>query len=552
MGYASFQISLRIVRLTIPASGRLHLPFEPSAAAQFEWKDADFLSDGDLANCSELFSNHYGVWGPRGERPKEPVHLSAERLRRALVAGSSWAALAKVDGQLIAYAFAVRFDVPDRGRVSWVTRLVVHREYRNMGYAKRLLSGVWAFSDHYAWGLTTPNPYAVRALEKATRRRCDPEVIGKEAPVLLPAVRSYVDYIKDAPLTVDAEQSVIDSKFFVAHRNLKRMIAAASTKEPWRLGILQPGEEWFAVATREQEEFPLDSEELESILSDADETARRAYEGMALDSRHHWMKYTSAEIDFVVKYLNVEESGSVLDFGCGNGRHAIELAKRGRRVVAVDFAPRLISQARENARAESAELASFLEADCRDVELDEQFDAALCLYDVVGTFPSDEENARILSNLRKHLKPGARAIISVLNFTPAYERALNMVDDIHSEPWQLLELPPSRTMQKSGQIFDPKYYLIDRGANLVYRKEQFDGPGDRLPAELIVRDHRYTRNEIEALCSRVGFVVLELRPVRAGHWEETSLEEADPKSRELLVLLENPSSVTNPKSEESH
>ncbi len=520
---------------------KLHLPLEPGADAKFRWTDADLLSVDDLVACSELFSNHYGVWGPRGPKPKEPLRLSPEMLRDLLVPGHSWVARASVAGQLVAYAFVVRFDVPDRGPVTWVTQLVVHRAYRNMRFAKRLLSGVWAFSDHYAWGIVTPNPFAVRALEKATRRRCDSEVTRIEADTLVSEVRSHVKYIEDAPLKMSAVRSVINTKFYVLHEHMKKMLEDASFQEPWRLGTLRAGEEWFAVTFRHQKEFPMDSEEMDLILSDADATAKRAYEGMTLDSDHLWARHTAAEVDFIVRSLNIEDSGSVLDFGCGNGRHAIELARRGRRVVGVDFAPRLIDEAREAAGVERVEQASFVEADCREVQLNEQFDAAVCLYDVVGTFPNDEDNALILTNLRKHLKPQARALISVLNLTPTLEAATNIAD-LYSEPGRLLQLPPSQTMQKSGQIFDPQYYLVDKRSNLVYRKEQFDGPGDRLPAELVVRDRRYTKMDIGELCSTAGLTVLESYPVRSGHWEDTSLEESDPTAREILVVVENPPS----------
>jgi hypothetical protein len=48
------------------------------------------------------------------------------------------------------------------------------------------------------------------------------------------------------------------------------------------MGVLRPGEEWFAVTFRTQQEFPLKRHELDLMLSDADDTAKRAYQGMTL------------------------------------------------------------------------------------------------------------------------------------------------------------------------------------------------------------------------------------------------------------------------------
>ena len=47
-------------------------------------------------------------------------------------------------------------------------------------------------------------------------------------------------------------------------------------------------------------------------------------------------KNTLAEIDFLVDVLNIEPGQSVLDVGCGTGRHSIELARRGFGVTGLD------------------------------------------------------------------------------------------------------------------------------------------------------------------------------------------------------------------------
>jgi len=59
------------------------------------------------------------------------------------------------------------------GFISWVTQLVVHED---TGERRRQVAAfaIWTFTDHFAWGLLTANPYAIRALEKATRRGAKP------------------------------------------------------------------------------------------------------------------------------------------------------------------------------------------------------------------------------------------------------------------------------------------------------------------------------------------------------------------------------------------
>jgi predicted TPR repeat methyltransferase len=48
---------------------------------------------------------------------------------------------------------------------------------------------------------------------------------------------------------------------------------------------------------------------------------------------------TSGECDFIEKEIGRDRSARILDVGCGTGRHAIELARRGYRVTGIDLSP---------------------------------------------------------------------------------------------------------------------------------------------------------------------------------------------------------------------
>jgi hypothetical protein len=61
-------------------------------------------------------------------------------------------------------------------------------------------------------------------------------------------------------------------------------------------------------------------------------------------------------------------------------------------------------------------------------------------------------------------------------------------------------------------VFNPDYYMIDEATEIVYRKEQFT-QGSFLPAQLLVRDRRYRRRDIEAMCMTAGLNVLWARYV---------------------------------------
>lgn len=133
-----------------------------------------------LKECSELYSDHYGVWGSKGKSPGEHIKLSGNRISAWL--NSEYATLycAENAGKIIGYAIAISKDLKgEYGIVTWVTQLVVHTDYRKQGIAKNILFSIWGLSTHFAWGIVSANPYAVRALEKATRRRAVPLRIKK-------------------------------------------------------------------------------------------------------------------------------------------------------------------------------------------------------------------------------------------------------------------------------------------------------------------------------------------------------------------------------------
>ncbi len=135
------------------------------------------FASGELVDeLAVLYSGQYGVWSMNAPRnPGKRVKLAPARLREWLTSDSK-IALAKFDGQVIGYAIAVQIRFKDYGVISWVTQLVIHEAHRRVDVGKTLLFSIWGFSDHFAWGLVTANPYAIRALEKATRRRCWPGV----------------------------------------------------------------------------------------------------------------------------------------------------------------------------------------------------------------------------------------------------------------------------------------------------------------------------------------------------------------------------------------
>ena len=95
---------------------------------------------------------------------------------------------------------------------------------------------------------------------------------------------------------------------------------------------------------------------------------------------------------------------SVLDAGCGTGRVAIELARRGLDVVGVDLDPSML----EVARAKAPDLA-WVQGDLAEVDLGRTFDAVVLAGNVM-IFLAPGTEAAVVSNLARHLVPGGHLV----------------------------------------------------------------------------------------------------------------------------------------------
>src|SRR5260221_7397314 len=66
--------------------------------------------------------------------------------------------------------------------------------------------------------------------------------------------------------------------------------------------------------------------------------------------RNAFTRDTLAEVDFLLDVLQPAAGSDILDMGCGTGRHAIELAKRGYLVTGVDISRGMLAEAGRAAR----------------------------------------------------------------------------------------------------------------------------------------------------------------------------------------------------------
>lgn len=98
---------------------------------------------------------------------------------------------------------------------------------------------------------------------------------------------------------------------------------------------------------------------------------------------------------------------SVLDLGCGTGRHAMLLARSDLDVVGVDQSDAMLEHARKLAQAATpGRSPTFLKGDVRDFDAGRTFDAALMMFNVLGYMTSNDDLLAALRSVRRHVRDG--------------------------------------------------------------------------------------------------------------------------------------------------
>lgn len=120
------------------------------------------------------------------------------------------------------------------------------------------------------------------------------------------------------------------------------------------------------------------------------------------------------EADFVERFLAGFEAKRVLDAGCGTGRVAVELARRGLNVVGVDNDPDMLARAKQK-----SDDVSWMFADLSSVQFDRPFNAIVMAGSVL-VYAEPTRRHLIVPNLAKALVNGGY-LITGTEFAPAFD-----------------------------------------------------------------------------------------------------------------------------------
>ena len=173
------------------------------------------------------------------------------------------------------------------------------------------------------------------------------------------------------------------------------------------------------------------------------------------------VKRGEKEAIFLIRALRLKKGAEVLDLACGQGRHAISLARRGMHVTGVDASASLLRLAKQRAQTENVDV-SFIKGDMRTYHHALQYDVILVLGNSFGYF-DDKDNERVLSNIATSLKTGGWLVLDLPNVPGMLRR------QVTGEWTQTI---PDGKLTTRALNFDPKTFRVEMQWCIVQHKRK--------------------------------------------------------------------------------
>lgn len=123
---------------------------------------------------------------------------------------------------------------------------------------------------------------------------------------------------------------------------------------------------------------------------------------------------TRKEVDFIITFMDPGKDSSILDLCGGQGRHSLELARRGfQDLTVLDYSGFLLEIGQEKALEEGLQI-QFIQSDARSISLpDGRFQYIILMASSFGYFEEDNENSKILAEAFRLLSPGGQLMLDI-------------------------------------------------------------------------------------------------------------------------------------------
>ena len=206
---------------------------------------------------------------------------------------------------------------------------------------------------------------------------------------------------------------------------------------------------------------------------------------------------TESEVGAFLQMVDVGPDTPILDLCCGQGRHVLELARRGfRNLCGVDRSHYLISRGKRNAGQQGLEV-SLREGDARKLRFpDDRFEFVYLAGNSFGYFESVDDDVAVLAEIRRILGPHGRILV---DFTDGDF----LRENFEARSWEWID----------RNYFVCRERALSKDGSRLISREVITHAKKGVVADQFYAERLYNEAQLRELLLANGYDILDARPM---------------------------------------
>jgi SAM-dependent methyltransferase len=198
----------------------------------------------------------------------------------------------------------------------------------------------------------------------------------------------------------------------------------------------------------------------------------------------------------------IRSGGPVLEYGAGNGRVALPIARHGIEIACVDWSRAMTDDLRARLREEPREVRerlSIVRGDMRRVKIPRRFPLVLCTFNTALHLYTRQDVEQFFARVRAHMTPRGRFVVDL---------SVPALGDLVRDPARAYYVPRFKHPSDGRVVRNREYFDYDRARQILFVTAEFEPLGDPSATWAVPLAHRqFFPQEWEALLHYNGFEV---------------------------------------------
>jgi SAM-dependent methyltransferase len=175
----------------------------------------------------------------------------------------------------------------------------------------------------------------------------------------------------------------------------------------------------------------------------------------------------AAELHRIARHVGRPSARSLLDVGCGTGRHLAEFRRWYEDLAGVDRSPAMLRVARDRLGAG----VPLTVGDMRSFDLGRRFDVITCLFSAIGYLTTRRDRDRALAAFSRHLTPGGVLLVEGWILPDRWRDGSSHIQ-IYDGPELKIARVTSSSRRGDLSVLDMQYLVARSGGPVRHYRER--------------------------------------------------------------------------------